>query len=92
VPSFEAIAGGYALRYARIRTNDELAPVMRAVLQGDDPVLCEVHVNPAQGRYPRVMSRRREDGTMESGTLENMYPFLPPEEVSRNLLTFETEE
>ena len=91
-PSFEAIAGGYALRYARIRTNDELAPVMRAVLQGDDPVLCEVHVNPAQGRYPRVMSRRREDGTMESGTLENMYPFLPPEEVSRNLLTFETEE
>jgi acetolactate synthase-1/2/3 large subunit len=91
-PNFERLASAYALRYAAIRTNDDLAATMRTVLQGDDPVLCEVHVNPAQGRYPRIMSRRREDGTMESGTLENMYPFLPSEEVSRNMRMFDSEE
>jgi hypothetical protein len=29
---------------------------------------------------------------MESGTLENMYPFLPAEEVASNMLMFEVEE
>jgi hypothetical protein len=48
-------------------------------------VLCEINIGRAQTRTPRIMSQRREDGTMESGTLENMYPFLPPEEISRNM-------
>ena len=26
---------------------------------------------------------------MESGTLENMFPFLPPEEIARNMNMFE---
>jgi acetolactate synthase-1/2/3 large subunit len=91
-PSFRAIADAYALRYGLIRTNAELAPVIQSMLEGPDPVLCEVNIAPAQGRSPRVMSRRREDGTMESGTLENMYPFLPAEEVASNMLMFEVEE
>ena len=91
-PSFRAIATAYALRYAFIRNNAELASTIQSVLEGPDPVLCEINVAPAQGRSPRVMSRKREDGTMESGTLENMYPFLPADEISRNMQMFEAEE
>jgi len=90
-PCFRGVAAAYGLRYESIRDNEELAPVIRATIEGSDPVLCEVHVNPAQGRYPRVMSRRRDDGTMESGTLENMFPFLPADEVARNMQLFDSE-
>jgi len=84
-PDFEALAAAYRFRFHRIRTNGERADGIRAALAGSDPVLVEVLVDPAQERTPRVMSRRRADGSMESGTLENMYPFLPAEEVERNM-------
>jgi acetolactate synthase-1/2/3 large subunit len=84
-PSFQGIADAYGLRYEIIRKHEELAPAITSVLSGQDAVLCEIIVNPEQGRTPRVMSRRRDDGTMESGALENMFPFLPPDEISRNM-------
>jgi acetolactate synthase-1/2/3 large subunit len=84
-PSFQAIAAAYRFRYASIRNHQELEPAIRSVLDGQDPVLCEINIGRAQIRSPRIMSQRRQDGTMDSGTLENMYPFLPPDEISRNM-------
>ncbi len=91
-PSFQGIATAYGLRYEAIRDHGSLSRVIRAALGGADGVLCEVFVDPAQGRTPRVMSRRRADGSMESGTLENMFPFLPDEEVARNMRLFDDSE
>ena len=88
-PNFNRIAEAYGLRYVCIRNNDEIASVAGTVLESHDPVLCEVMVAYDQGRAPRIMSRRREDGSMESGTLENMFPFLPAEEIERNMNMFE---
>jgi acetolactate synthase-1/2/3 large subunit len=84
-PDFGALARAYRLRFEKIASHADLAAGIRRTLEGDGPVLCEVAVNPAQERSPRVMSRRRADGSMESGTLENMYPFLPAGEVERNM-------
>jgi acetolactate synthase I/II/III large subunit len=91
-PSFQAIAAAYRFRYASIRNNEELEPAIRSVLDGEDPVLCEINIGRAQKRSPRIMSQRREDGTMDSGTLENMYPFLPPEEILRNMQISRTDD
>jgi hypothetical protein len=41
-------------------------------------------LDPDQSRSPRVMSRRREDGTMESGALHNMFPYLGEKEAAYN--------
>ncbi|MDE2099668.1 MAG: thiamine pyrophosphate-binding protein [Patescibacteria group bacterium] len=54
--------------------------VIRPGKQG--PVLCVVQCDPKQGIEPRVESRRLPDGTMETGTLEDMAPRLPREELS----------
>jgi len=88
-PSFQALASAYGIGYARIDANDELESVIPAILKEPGAALCEVNIAYDQGRAPRVMSRRREDGSMESGTLENMYPFLPVEEVRRNMERFD---
>jgi acetolactate synthase-1/2/3 large subunit len=49
--------------------------------------LCELNIAFAQERRPRISSVRREDGTMESRPLEDMYPFLPREEILENMRT-----
>jgi acetolactate synthase-1/2/3 large subunit len=87
-PELSRIAHSYGLDFAYIGTNDELDAKISEVLRTDRATICEVNIAYDQGRTPRVMSRRREDGSMESGTLENMFPFLPPEEVKHNMSRF----
>jgi acetolactate synthase-1/2/3 large subunit len=42
-------------------------------------------VPPEEDRVPRLASYRRADGAMESKPLEDMFPFLDPEEIQANL-------
>ena len=88
-PSFRSIAESYEMRYEFIHNNEELETIIQTTLKGRDAVLCEVNIAYEQARTPRVISHRRQDGTMESGTMENMYPFLPSEEVWRNMHMFD---
>jgi len=46
------------------------------VLESNEPVLIEVMIDPFQPFHPRVMSEKREDGTLVSKPIEDMYPFL----------------
>ncbi|HEY3172103.1 MAG TPA: thiamine pyrophosphate-binding protein [Thermoanaerobaculia bacterium] len=89
-PDFAKLAAAYGLPYASIRTNAELDTVDAFLLE-EGPGFCELFLSPTQGRNPKVTSFRREDGSMESKPLEDMYPFLPREEIWRNMHLFDDE-
>lgn len=78
---FGKLAAAYGLRYIRMTTNEETDTVLAAVLAAEGPILCDVAVSPAQGINPKVTSSRRPDGSFESRPLQDMYPFLPREEL-----------
>jgi len=88
-PHFGRLAAAYDIPYGAIQTNDGLAEGIRRVLAVDGPAICELNVAVDQGISPRVSSFRRDDGTMESRPLEDMAPFLPREEVWRNMHLFD---
>lgn len=90
-PDFARLAAAYGLPYARVRTNAELDSIA-AFLQEDGPGLCELLLSPTQGRNPKVTSFRREDGTIESRPLEDMFPFLSREEIWENMHLFDDED
>jgi acetolactate synthase I/II/III large subunit len=90
-PDFAKLAAAYGLSFARIPTNAELDRV-GAFLEEEGPGVCELILSPTQGRNPKVTSARREDGSMESRPLEDMFPFLPREEVWRNMHLFDDED
>jgi acetolactate synthase-1/2/3 large subunit len=46
----------------------------------------QVRPDPAQEFEPRLNSRQLADGRMVSPNLEDMYPFLSPEEMDENLV------
>jgi acetolactate synthase-1/2/3 large subunit len=85
-PDFGLLAKAHGLAYARIATHAGLEEGIAACLGTPGACLCEVLLDPAQPFAPRVASRRLEDGRMLSGTLDDMAPFLPSEEVRRNRL------
>ncbi len=79
-PDFEALARSYGLGYKLLRTNEDVADGIAEVMSDDAPWLVEVNVNPLQEKKPKTVSRRLEDGTMVSPSLDDQYPFLPRDE------------
>jgi acetolactate synthase-1/2/3 large subunit len=85
-PDFEKLAAGFDLPFIRIAQNSGLDAGIRAVLDHDGPIVCEVMLDPAQPFSPRVSSKRLPDGRMVTAPLEDMFPFLPEAELRENML------
>jgi acetolactate synthase-1/2/3 large subunit len=79
-PDFEALARAYGLTYRRIGTNADISDALSEVMADDSPWLCELNVSFLQEKSPKIVSRRRPDGSFESCSLDDQYPFLPREE------------
>jgi acetolactate synthase-1/2/3 large subunit len=90
-PDIVKVACAYGLHAARIESGADLASIPD-ILAASGPVLCEVKLDPAQEFEPRLKSRQLPDGRLVSPDLENMYPFLDPEELASNLLNPRTRE
>lgn len=79
-PDFCTVARAYGLTAARIESAEDLA-ALDHWLQQDGPLLMDLRVDPNQGFAPRIKSRVDENGKFASPALDDMYPFLPPEEL-----------
>ncbi len=88
-PDFRALAKAYSLAYEYIVNNEELKPKLAGVLAQGQAVICELNISPSQPRSPKSMSVRKPDGTFETRPLEDMFPFLPREEVWENMHLFD---
>jgi acetolactate synthase-1/2/3 large subunit len=86
------LAAAYGLKYESILDNDQILAKTTMLLDWEGPTLCELNVSRTQGRSPKTSSFRREDGTLESRPLEDMFPFLPREEVWQNMHLFDNDE
>lgn len=90
LPSFVSVAQAYGMPAARIDKHNYRVGI-RGALASEGPMLVEAMVDPAQRFEPRVAARRREDGTIYSPGLEDMWPNLPPEELAANMLPWDEE-
>ncbi len=85
-PSMEKLAWAYGYPYISARHNGELGDAVEKTLAMEGPVICEVFVTTDQNFEPKSAAKRLEDGTMASAPLEDLAPFLPKEEMDRNMV------
>lgn len=86
LPDTLKIAQAYGLATVRIHDHSELRQKVKEALESDGPVVCEIMVSPEDMTSPKVSSAQREDGTMVSKPLEDLWPFLDREEFRANML------
>ena len=86
IPEFKRIADAYKLRYVCIENNSEMEQKVTEVLNGADPVICEMLVSPQESTLPRSQSVVLPNGKMRSKPQEDLYPFLPRDEFNKNML------
>jgi acetolactate synthase-1/2/3 large subunit len=86
LPDLGKVVKAYDLPFVQIADKLDLDHQIRAVLEMEGPVVCEVVVAPNEERIPRAASQIKPDGSMVSKPLEDLFPFLPREEFLANMI------
>ena len=84
-PDFEKIAAAFGLSYTRVSEHDDMARAIDATLSAPGAAMCEIMVDKSQNFAPKVSSRRLEDGSMVTASMDDLAPFLPREELAEAL-------
>jgi len=84
-PDFENIAKAFGYRYYSAHSNAEMKATVDEVLAQEGPVFCEVFTDTIQVWEPKSSTKRLEDGTLVSPPLEDLAPFLPREELEKQM-------
>ena len=85
-PDICRVALAYGIPSSVISGHEGMKDKIREILSTPGPNVCEVLLSPEQNFSPRVSSKKEPDGRIVSKPLEDLYPFLPREELERNML------
>lgn len=85
-PDAMKIAEAYEIKGVEISNVDEVDEKIQEVLAYDGPVICNVLTPEWQLLIPRISSEKMPDGTLISHNYEDMFPFLPKDELKRNMI------
>ncbi len=91
-PDIKKIAYAYGITYFKLAKSTTLKEDLKKVLAHKGPVICEVMCIENDLVIPMAASMRKEDGTMVSKPLEDMFPFLDRKEFLSNMLIKPLEE
>lgn len=84
-PEFSKLASAFGYPYFSAHSNAEMKAVVDAALAADGAVFCEIFTDTKQVWEPKSSTKRLADGTLVSPPLEDLAPFLPREELERNM-------
>lgn len=85
-PDSMEIAKAYGIKGIRIDAVEDMEDKIREALAHDGPVICEVMTPEWQLLIPRIASDKLPDGTLVARNYEDMFPYLPAEEVRENMV------
>ena len=86
LPDILKVAQLYGIKGVRLLGSEGLADGIAEILECEGPVLVDVDCSADQLIIPTVFSKKRDDGSMVSLPLEDMYPFLDREEFKAQML------
>lgn len=84
-PEYEKIAKAFGYPYLSAHSNAEMKEAVQAALSAQGPVFCEIFTDKKQVWEPKSATKRLPDGTLVSPPLEDLAPFLPREELKKNM-------
>lgn len=84
-PDFSKLATVFGYPYFSAHSNAEMKQAVQQALETDGPTFCEIFVSTTQVFEPKSSTKRLEDGSLFSPPLEDLAPFLPREELQKNM-------
>jgi acetolactate synthase-1/2/3 large subunit len=88
-PDVQRIAYAYNIPFRKIESTANIKQQIVDALNIEGPVIIEAVIDPQQFFEPKLSARQLPDGSMVSPSLEDMFPFLPDEEMKNIILEVE---
>jgi acetolactate synthase I/II/III large subunit len=85
-PDFGKVASAFGLPYRCLCSHAEMHDFISWTLSQTGPAVCEVLLDENQPFAPKLQSKQLPDGRIVSPPLEDMAPFLSPDELKQNML------
>lgn len=76
LPDIVRVAEAYGIKTCEIKGHTDMEEGIEKTLKAEGPALCYVHMRNDISIQPKVMSRVAENGSMVSGKLRDLWPFL----------------
>lgn len=86
LPNVEKISAAYGIPSITLDTPLAITSQLTKILESDGPIVVCIKTKPDEQREPRVLSVKLPNGNMTSMPLERMWPYLPEEEHSANMI------
>ncbi len=84
-PDYRKIAEAFGYPYLCAHSNEEMKKAVTLALNTDGAVFCEIFTDTEQVWEPKSSAKRLENGQLVSPPLEDLAPFLPREELEKNM-------
>lgn len=84
-PQFQKLAEAFGYPYFSAASNADAESVIDQALSMEGPVFCEIFTDTQQVWEPKSSTKRLPDGTLVSPPLEDLAPFLPREELAKQM-------
>ena len=78
IPDFEKISYSYNIKYIALKNHLDLTENLKSILRMNEPVLCDVYVDPDQRVIPKLVSGK---------PIHDMAPQIPPDELQRLMIS-----
>jgi len=77
LPDFRKVGTAFGIRYFQLSNNSLIKTKIETIINFNGPVICNLIMDPEQTLYPKVASSTDKNGKITSRPLEDMFPFLP---------------
>lgn len=84
-PNYGKISNAFGIPYFAAHSNKEIEEAFAKTMAEKSFAFCEIFVSTTQIFEPKSSTKRLEDGTLVSPPLEDLAPFLPREELMKNI-------
>ncbi len=85
-PNYKKLAQSHKISYLKIKDHKKLKKKISKVLKSKNAIICELMMNPDEEQIPKAINRRDKFGKSIPTEFEDMYPFLPRDELNSNQL------
>jgi len=86
LPDISKIAKLYGIKWLQIKKTCDIEKTIKKALNNNRPVICDIICDPSQLVIPTVHSFKKDDGSLISKPLEDMWPFLDRKEFKKEMI------
>lgn len=85
-PDYVKVGTAYGIKSIRINNHKEMKKKIKYVLDYPGPIICDINALKDFSLTPKLMTKKRTDGSFYSPPLEDLSPFLSRKELQENMI------